>query len=108
MEARLRAEPPCSISAVNYAEVVTHLANAGWTESAIRARLTIAPMRIVAFDEADAFACGMLRPLTRGAGLSLGDRACIALAMRLCLPAVTMDRAWATLDLPVTVVVARP
>jgi PIN domain nuclease of toxin-antitoxin system len=37
-------------------------------------------------------------------GLSFGDRACLALAMKLKLPAVTADQAWSKLDLPVEIV----
>ena len=48
-----------------------------------------------------------LRVLTRSAGLSLGDRACLALAQRLGLEAVTAERAWAGLELGVTVRVIR-
>ena len=40
---------------------------------------------------------------TRGAGLSLGDRACLALARRLDVTAVTADRAWLGLDVGVDV-----
>ena len=101
-------EPKCSISAVNLAEVVSYLAHHGWDEEGVRESLAPFPLTVVPFGAQDAWQCGLLRPLTRSAGLSLGDRACIALAMRLGLPVVTMDRAWATLDLPVTVVVARP
>jgi len=39
-----------------------------------------------------------LRSVTKSAGLSLGDRSCLALARRLGLPVLTADRAWA--DLP--------
>jgi PIN domain nuclease of toxin-antitoxin system len=41
-----------------------------------------------------ALAAGHLRPATRGAGLSLGDRSCLALARTLGLPALTADRSW--------------
>jgi ribonuclease VapC len=41
-----------------------------------------------------ALASGLLHLATRSAGLSLGDRACLALAAALGLPAVTADRSW--------------
>ena len=44
---------------------------------------------------------------TRSAGLSLADRACLALASRLGVPAVTADRAWTTLDVGVEIVCIR-
>ncbi|MBB4661282.1 PIN domain nuclease of toxin-antitoxin system [Conexibacter arvalis] len=50
---------------------------------------------------ADAAEIARLRPLTKAAGLSLGDRACVALARRLRRPALTADRAWTGLDLGV-------
>ena len=48
-----------------------------------------------------------LRPVTRSAGLSLGDRACIALARSLSLPALTADRTWSALPLDVEIQVIR-
>lgn len=57
---------------------------------------------------ADAVEIARLRPLTRSAGLSLGDRACVALARRLALPALTADRAWTGLDLGVELHQIRP
>jgi ribonuclease VapC len=53
------------------------------------------------FTAADAVEVAHLRSITRKQGLSLGDRACIALAKRLDLPAFTADTAWSRLDLPV-------
>jgi len=45
-----------------------------------------------------ALTAGALRMPTRSMGLSLGDRACIALAMELGATAMTCDRAWTSLD----------
>jgi ribonuclease VapC len=46
----------------------------------------------------DAILCAALRPVTRPKGLSLGDRACIALGRRLGAPVLTADRSWLELD----------
>lgn len=45
----------------------------------------------------------MLRPQTRGFGLSLGDRACLALARQANLPALTADQAWVELRIGVEI-----
>lgn len=50
------------------------------------------------YDEDLALAASKLRPATRHKGLSLGDRACLALAIREGATAITTDRAWADLD----------
>ena len=55
------------------------------------------------FDSYDADATGALYASTREAGLSLGDRACLALARTLGAPAQTADRAWLELDVGVDV-----
>jgi PIN domain nuclease of toxin-antitoxin system len=52
---------------------------------------------------ADIVEIARLRPLTREHGLSLSDRACLALPKRLDLPALTADTAWSRLDLRVEV-----
>ena len=91
------------ISSVNFAETAGVLMGAGIPASSVRARLSQHVRTTVPFDEQDALLTAELRPLTRAAGLSLGDRACLALAKRRKLPALTADRAWAELDIGVEV-----
>jgi PIN domain nuclease of toxin-antitoxin system len=96
-----------TISAVNLSEVVARLANRGAVEELIREQFQKLKLSISNFDEEIGYATGMLRERTKVLGLSLGDRACIATAVRLNLPAVTADRLWAELDLGVEIVVIR-
>jgi PIN domain nuclease of toxin-antitoxin system len=91
------------ISTVNVAEVVDRLALTGEPEQSIRTVLDWLALELVPFDQEQAIQTGLLRPLTKMAGLSLGDRACIALARQTGLPVVTADRIWASLQLGVTV-----
>ena len=65
-------------------------------------------MEVLPFTGEDALEVARLRGLTRAHGLSFGDRACLALARRLGLPALTAERAWAELDLGIPVEVLRP
>jgi PIN domain nuclease of toxin-antitoxin system len=102
--ALLRAEPggdrvgnalaDSAITAVNFAEVVGHYARNGGQDAEIHAILDPLPISLVPFDDELAYHVGLLLPMTRPAGLSLGDRACLALARRLDVPALTADRAW--------------
>jgi PIN domain nuclease of toxin-antitoxin system len=62
---------------------------------------------VIPFDAADAKIVASLWPPTRPSGLSLGDRACLALGLRLGVPVLTADRAWASLKLGVDVGVIR-
>lgn len=96
-----------AISAVNLAEVIGKLADAGVPEGDIDASLGSLPMAVIPFDEGHAYAAGLLRPLTRSRGLSLGDRACLALALTLGAPVVTADRSWSDLGLDLDVIVPR-
>ncbi|MCY4454860.1 MAG: type II toxin-antitoxin system VapC family toxin [Chloroflexi bacterium] len=82
------------MSSVNLSEVVARLSDAGMPAEDIHEALNSFELTIDPFDGEGAFAAGLLRPSTRRAGLSLGDRACLALAMRTGLPALTGDRAW--------------
>ena len=84
------------MSAVNYAEVVSHYAKLDVAQNDIEAMLLPLPVEIIAVDRSLATIAGMLRPLTLAAGLSLGDRCCLALAKREELPAWTADKVWKT------------
>jgi len=84
-----------AMSAVNLGEVVGALRRDGVSPARIQAMLEGFPAEVVAFDRDLAFDAGLLLPLTRAAGLSLGDRACLALARRLGARVLTGDRAWA-------------
>lgn len=95
------------ISAVNYAEVVSKLVDQGAAgDLAIRAAGELG-LFVTPLDEPTATRAGALRETTRSHGLSLGDRACLALAERSGLPVLTADRAWADLDLGIEVVLIR-
>jgi PIN domain nuclease of toxin-antitoxin system len=91
------------ISSVNYAEIVTKLALGRMSPEAIEDAVAEYPVTIVPFTQRLAMIAGLLVSRTRDRGLSLGDRACLALAMDLKLPVVTADRAWAALDLGVEI-----
>ena len=91
------------MSSVNLTEVVTRLIRTGHDP----ARAHYLGCSIVAHDADLADRTGRLWPLTAHLGLSLGDRACLALAMRENLPVLTGDRPWAGLKLGVDVVLFR-
>jgi len=83
------------ISSVNLSEVVARMADAGRTQTEIRDFLMEFEFEVVNFDAEMAYRAGMLRPLTRQAGLSFEDRACLALAQSLGLPVSTVNWTWA-------------
>lgn len=87
------------ISTVNLAEVFSRVADRGVDPAKLAARLRERGLlggviTVEQFTVGDAIDAGRLRPMTRDAGLSLGDRACLALARRLDASALTADTAW--------------
>ena len=82
------------MGAVNYAELVAKLNERGLSDAEVLTVLEGVPLTLVAFDEATAHASGLLRTATQALGLSLGDRACIALAQARHAVVVTADRQW--------------
>ena len=98
----------CCISAVNVTEVLTRLIDRGMTAHDAEAAFDALELAVSPFDDAAARACAALRPASRAFGLSIGDRACLALAQAQKLPALTADRAWAQLDYGVVIEQVRP
>lgn len=96
-----------AMSVVNLAEAVTKLQDGGIPDPDIAPMIDQLHLAIADFDQFQAYEAGLLRRRTRAAGLSLGDRACLALALRLRLPVLTADRSWTTLNLPITVTAIR-
>jgi len=98
-----------AISSVNLHEIVAKATDKGASPDQVRELIEKMRLTVHAHDAQDAVESGLLRNATREKGLGLGDRACLALAKKLDLPAVTADRAWADLadDLGVKVVLVR-
>lgn len=90
--------PGARISAVNATEVMTKLIDLGMPEDIVDAIFEGLQLTVLPFEMRHARETARLRSFTRGAGLSLGDRACLAVAGQLEATAFTTDRAWAQLD----------
>ena len=82
------------ISAVNYSEVVAKLSERGLSDAEVMMVMEGVPLTLVTFDQDTAHAAGLMRQSTRALGLSLGDRACLALAHAQKATAVTADQQW--------------
>lgn len=95
------------ISTVNLAEVATKLVDDGLPLSEATRRIAILPLSVVDYDVQLAYRTAGLRPDTRHRGLSLGDRACLALAQARGVTALTTEHLWAELDVGVEVEVIR-
>lgn len=101
------AIPGGVISAVNLSEVVAKLAEAGVPEKTLRQSLQPLGLEVVPFDDEQAYRAGLLRTATSNAGVSLGDRACLSLAIMRGVVALTADRAWLELSIGAKVKVIR-
>ena len=95
------------ISAVNWSEVLYKCLSRGVDIKGLRGDLEALGLSIEPFTPQDAELAAELWPQTRSLGLSLGDRACLALGLRSGLTVVTADRSWKNLRLGVKVQVIR-
>ncbi len=82
------------LSTVNWSEVVQKAIARGVDTEGLREDIEALGVKLEAFGNDDAECAARLWPETRKLGLSLGDRACLALGLRLQLPVLTADRAW--------------
>ncbi|MHB1643635.1 MAG: type II toxin-antitoxin system VapC family toxin [Acidithiobacillus sp.] len=89
-----------AIGTVNWAEVLSKAMETGIAPETLAAELEKRgilgnTLDVLALTIEDSIEVARLRPLTRFFGLSLGDRACLALGKRLRIPILTADRIWA-------------
>jgi ribonuclease VapC len=94
-------------STVNLAEVQTKLVSRGWTSEQAWEDATSPVREVLSFDERQSRIAGDLVTQTRYLGLSLGDRACIALGVALKVPVYTAEKTWKGLKVGVRVYVIR-
>lgn len=102
-DAALAAMPGSLISTVNIVEVFSRMVDYGSPDVDVRQSIKELGLEAVHFDEDLAMRSGALRRETASLGLSVGDRACLATAMRQGAKVVTADRAWLKLKLGITI-----
>ena len=91
------------VSSVNLSEVAAKLSDRGMPSIKAQELLSGLGLAIRPFDEKLAYMAGALREAARSSGLSLGDRACLALGLAEGAPVVTVDRKWADVSAAVGV-----
>lgn len=84
----------CCMCVINFAEVISYFAFAGYSQKQVAEILRPLPIDLVPADAELSWAAGLLRPKTKQAGLSLGDRYCLALAKRNGSEVLTADQSW--------------
>ena len=99
--------PEAVISSVNWAEVAQKSVAAGVDIGGMREDIEALGLAILPFTAEDAEIAGRLWQQTRQQGLSLGDRACLSLGLRLNAPVLTADQVWSALNLPITIHIVR-
>jgi PIN domain nuclease of toxin-antitoxin system len=95
------------MSTVNIAEVISVLASDGVPIKQAKNIVSDLIRHVIAFDIEQAHITAELKSQTKSHGLSLGDRACLALASQLKTHAVTADKAWGKLDIDVPIKLIR-
>jgi ribonuclease VapC len=99
--------PDSIVSTVNLAEVQTKLVDGGMDEAHAWSHIMALGMHSIPFDGVLARTAGSLVRVTRPFGLSLGDRACLALAIDRKATVYTADRVWTGLRLGIKIEVIR-
>jgi ribonuclease VapC len=91
------------LSTVNLAEAMAVLVRRGASKEKASEILELLEFQVADFNRSMAEETGALIERTHSRGLSLGDRACLALALTENLPVVTADRAWRGVDVGVKI-----
>ena len=95
--------PSGVMSTVNWSELMQKLLQHGSNAEYTTTRLLTLGVRVELFTLDDSRQTAELWSHTRIAGLSFGDRACLALARRLDAEVATADQAWADIEVGVTI-----
>ncbi|NNM59012.1 MAG: type II toxin-antitoxin system VapC family toxin [Legionellales bacterium] len=99
--------PGSIMSSINLAEVVTVLMRLGIPLNKIKSLLSGIMKEIIPFDESQAYIAAEWYTKSKSLGLSLGDRACLALASSQKIPVITADRVWGKIDKEIEVILLR-
>lgn len=91
------------MSTLNVAEVLSKIEEWGGDSSEVLKEIALLPINLIPLSLATATGAARFRPHTKSAGLSLGDRICLALAQERGCEAWTADKRWASVKLGVTV-----
>jgi ribonuclease VapC len=91
------------ISALNFYEIAAWLSERGSTSEDIENVIGPFDLTVEAFNRPRAMAAALLAAKTKRRNISPADRACLALALELGMPAMTGDRAWRDLDIGVEI-----
>ncbi len=95
------------ISSVNIAEVASFFVLKNIPAQEIQSIISDLAIEIIPFDKEQAFISAELRKKTKEKGLSLGDRACLSLAVLRNLPVLTADKAWKNLSMDIKIHIIR-
>ena len=95
------------ISTVNWTEVIQKAIAKNIRVDDLDSELAAVGLSFFSFDMQQAHIAGSLWQQTKALGLSLGDRACLALALHLDLPVLTADKIWQQLDIGVSILLIR-
>ena len=95
------------ISSVNFCEILVVVSRKGFKQEQTIENLKATFRHIVDFDKEQATIAATLDSSTKGYGLSLGDRACLALAKHKNLPVLTADKVWKKLKVGVDIQLVR-
>jgi PIN domain nuclease of toxin-antitoxin system len=95
------------MSTVNLSEVLARFVRDGHSAETILHKIQRTSIKIVPFSPQQALLAANMTPATRPWGLSIADRACLALAMERNIPALSADRAWRDAKLAVDIILIR-
>ncbi len=95
------------ISTVNLSEVIGRFARDGHNTQPVLQKIEAIGIEIIPFSINHATVVATYLPQTRSLGLSLADRACLALAFSRNIPVLTADKIWQQADVGVDVILVR-